>query len=103
MEPKQLIHLEQLLPDFDFNPIDPICLTCPPFEAVETLVLGQMYRSMEPIADKIKFSMSTRKPKSELKLVIAEIEKAALAGVKLAVKDLKERTLTGSSEIKKIF
>jgi hypothetical protein len=87
----------------EFDPPGHVCLTCPPFDVIEALILGYIHKSFEPIADKIKFSFSTKRKGSALNVSVSELEETALDAVAQAVKQIQKMVKQGQDTVSDTF
>lgn len=86
----------QLYKYFDkFNPLEkqlsPFELSDviqPQFDLLELTLLGQIYRSIEPMADKLRYALTTTDKESYFELKVEEIEKATQSGVTAAFEQI---------------
>ncbi|MCI4671126.1 MAG: hypothetical protein MRZ79_23510 [Bacteroidia bacterium] len=88
------------IPEFP-DPLDPICLTCPPFEILEALVLGNIFRQTEKLASSIKEVLYSQKKNVKVGVQIEELEKLALEGTEKGVELFANQVQKGFDEIGK--
>lgn len=93
-------HLDVLQPP---KPDSPECLTCPPFDVVELLVLGNLYRSLEPIIEKINFALNSKNKDAKINLNISDVEKFADKGIQKAMDALIKDVNLGIKNVKEVF
>lgn len=104
VHPKLCLLYERLHNPFrEFNPPGPVCLTCPPFDIIEVILLGHLHKSFEPIAEKIKYSFSTKQKGSALTVAIPELEEIALNAAAKAVKQLQKMVKEGLETVTETF
>lgn len=85
------------------KPPGPVCLTCPPFDVIEALILGHIHKSFELVANKIKHSFSTRKKGSALQVSVDELEELAIRGAAQAVEDIQKLVKQGLGMVGEVF
>lgn len=76
------------------------CLTCPPIELLERIVLGGMVRGTLPIANKARAALRGREP---IELSSDEVGKAAMAGAQHALQSFREDVLGSLRSVEKMF
>ncbi|MGH1441566.1 MAG: hypothetical protein ACRBBR_15740 [Cellvibrionaceae bacterium] len=85
-----------------FDPLDPVCLSCPPFDILEMTVLGAAFKATQPFAEEIAESMSGRKGKV-MALSEKEIIDMAQKGIRESLNDLSKRMTEGQKIMQKAF
>lgn len=85
-----------------FNPLDPVCLSCPPIDVINRLILGAAFKATQPVAKEIAESMIGRKGKV-LKIAENEIAKMVQKEIKASLKDFSKLMIDGQKSIQKSF
>ncbi|MCH2082012.1 MAG: hypothetical protein MK226_06440 [Saprospiraceae bacterium] len=88
---------------FDFDPLDPVCLSCPPFETLESLIYGSIYRKLEPITNKIKERLVDYKTKDRFVVEAKELQEIAIKATHEAIDIFSENLLSGFKKWKKVL
>ncbi|MET0287349.1 MAG: hypothetical protein ABW352_22885 [Polyangiales bacterium] len=82
------------------RPEPPGCLTCPPIELIERVVLGGFVRGTMPIAARVHESIREGK---RVELSAKDIGTAAMAGAEAALKELRTEVLGSLRSVEKMF
>ncbi len=83
---------EEILPDIDPQlppKLGPICLTCPPFEVLSRMVLGEIVHATTPIREQLQARFKGEK--CDDAFTIDELDKLVLQGVESGVKKFQQR------------
>jgi hypothetical protein len=83
--------------------IDPVCLSCPPFDVIEILVLGSIFKATRPIADEIRNVFDNNTKKRRLELSFKEVDTAVLSGTNDALKYIFETMLKEQVDLQSSF
>jgi hypothetical protein len=84
-------------------PIDIRGVIQPQFEVIETVVLGQIYREIEPVANELRANMATKNAKTKFVLRVEELEKITEQATASAVKMLQSTASKELAELQKAF
>lgn len=64
------------------NPLDDVCLTCPPWRMIENAVLGGIIKSMLPERDRlVQERLEGKQASVDVKLLVSGLERGAFAGL----------------------
>ncbi|RYC70995.1 MULTISPECIES: hypothetical protein [Spirosoma] len=85
------------------SPFDLSDIIQPQFDLIELTLWGHIYRNMEPLADKLRYSLSTTDRNSSLELQAEDIEKATVTGVGTAFEQIDKLMDVDLREITQAF
>jgi hypothetical protein len=95
----KLVEVE-LFPKFPVRP-EP-CLSCPPFELIENVVLGGFVEGTRKLAGRLRDQIDAGKLDG-VRLEVAEIEKAAEAGARRALLELSKDIAGSAAKVGRVF
>lgn len=101
-EPELFRLYEDIEIDFDgpdINPINPLCLSCPPFEILEAYIFGGIFRILEPLIKKLKFAIEN--PKSEFLLSHSELTSMIEKGARIGMEQFKKEAFRSVERVSK--
>jgi hypothetical protein len=90
---------ERLIPRF---PSPGPCLSCPPFELVEQWVIAGFVEGTRPVAERVKAALEAGRLQG-LELDAAEIERAAIDGVRGTLAELASQVARSAEEVHAVF
>ncbi|MEL6559275.1 MAG: hypothetical protein AAFQ94_13885 [Bacteroidota bacterium] len=101
-EPELFRLYEHIEIDFDgpdINPINPLCLSCPPFEILEAYIFGEIFRILEPLVKKLMFAIEN--PKSKFSLSHTELSSMIEKGARIGIELFKKEALNSVKRVSK--
>lgn len=84
---------------FELERVNP-CLTCPPIDLIERVVLGGLVQGTAPIAANVRAHLTAGK---SMELDAAEVEAAALRGAEQALRKFSSQVLSSAREVESMF
>jgi hypothetical protein len=88
-----------LIERFELPRPDP-CLTCPPIDLIERIVLGGLVQGTAPLAERVRVTLTAGK---SLEISTAEVERAALEGVAAALTRFSSEVLSSARSVEMLF